>query len=120
MTSSQGSRAVSTMGRNLSAAAESVNSAGFSAVVGGGERLAFEQRKQMGGPRKRQATRLERAPMVRRDAEPADAVEMLGGRISDIGRPAVTGIAARQGAHDSVARHFGDHRGGGDREGQRI
>jgi len=54
------------MARNLSAAAESVNSAGFSSVVVGGERLAFEQRKQIGGPRKRQANRLERAPMVRR------------------------------------------------------
>src|ERR1700726_3246542 len=102
MTSSQGSRAVSTMARNLSAAAESVNSTGFSSIVGGGERLAFEQRKQIGGARKRQANRLERAPVMRRDAKPADAVEMLRRRISDIGRPAVTGIAAGEAAHDSV------------------
>ena len=47
------------MARNLSAAAESVNSAGFSVVGRGRERLAFEQRQQILRPRKRQANRLE-------------------------------------------------------------
>ena len=59
MISSQGSRIVSTMARNLSAAAESVNSAGFSVVGRGRERLGFEQRQQILRPRKRQANRLE-------------------------------------------------------------
>src|SRR6266404_4319114 len=90
--SSPGSGFASTIARNVSAAEESVNSAGFCSVVGGGQRLDFEQRQEVGGTRKRQANRLERAAVMRSDAEPGDAGEMLGGRISDIGRPAVTRV----------------------------
>src|SRR5206468_1635552 len=118
--SSRGKGLASTIARTVSATGESVNSAAFHSVVGRGERLGFEQRKQIGGPRKREANRLERAAVMRRDAEPADAGEMLGGRIPDIGSPAVTGVALGEAVHDSVARHLGDDRGGSDREAQGV
>src|SRR5437667_12336100 len=102
--SSRGNGFASTIARNVSATDESVNSAGSCSVVGGGQRLGFEQCQKIGRPRKREANRLERAAVMRRDAEPADAGEMLGGRIPDIGGPAVAGVAPRQTVHDSVAR----------------
>ena len=67
MMSSSGNRAASTMACNLSAAADSVNRAGnsaagfggFGSVVGGRERLGFEQGQQIGVALQGQAHRLE-------------------------------------------------------------
>jgi len=41
---------------------------------------------------------------------------MLRRRVADIALPAIAGIAPSQLAHDLVARHLGDDRGGGDRQ----
>src|SRR5690349_128733 len=100
MMSSSGNRAASTMARNLGAAAESVNSGavigGFALVVRGGERRGFEQAQQIDRPGEGEAHRLEGAAVMRRHPQSADAVEMRGGRIPDIGLPPIAGVAAGQ------------------------
>src|SRR5207302_9717319 len=109
MMSSSGNRAASTMACNLSAAAESVNSGrlfgGFGSVVGGGEGRGFEQGQQIGRPGERETHRFKGAAVVRRHAAPADAVEMLGRRIDNIGMPAITRISDGQGTQCLVVRH---------------
>jgi hypothetical protein len=58
--------------------------------------------------------------MMAGDAESADRLAVLLRRVSDIGLPAIAGIARRQTAHDPIARDLGDDRGRGDREAERV
>jgi hypothetical protein len=58
--------------------------------------------------------------MMAGHAESANRLAMLWCRVTDIGIPAITRITRCETAHDPVARHFGNNRGGGNREAQRI
>ena len=45
-----------------------------------------------------------RKPVMTSNSQPTDRLAMLGRRVSDVGLPAVAGIARRQTAHDAVSK----------------
>jgi hypothetical protein len=58
--------------------------------------------------------------MMAGNTEPADCLTVLGCRVSDVGFPAIAGVARCQTTHDPIARHFGHNGSGSDREAQPV
>src|ERR1700691_3328838 len=60
--------------------------------------------------------RFERAPMQGARSEPRQRGNMSARRIAGVLGKAIAGVGGVEANHQRVARHFGDDRGGGDRQ----